>query len=80
MEIFFKVDGIRNPVKAAYFFLKETGCDIDEESFEDVAFWVGDIETNDEGFLVNDLEDIQRLCRIGKFQLWCINGKITVKI
>jgi hypothetical protein len=64
-----RLDSEKNPVIAALRFLQCGGVQIDEQSFERVAKLVGDSPDEDlvEGFLISDLQDLDRLCKIGKF-------------
>ncbi|MBU2060503.1 MAG: hypothetical protein KKH44_01475 [Bacteroidetes bacterium] len=78
VNIYFNIDGIRNPVFAARLYFKALEVTIDEESFDDVAFLVGDIECKD-GFLVDSINAIQKLCEMGNFQVWYEKGKVVAK-
>ncbi len=70
--------GIKNTVRAARLFFKNIKFNIDEDSFEILAKKIGDIEV-EHGFIVDNMEKIQLLCEIGKFQICVENGIIVAK-
>jgi len=78
MDIFFKADGIKNPVLAARLYFKALEIAIDEESFDDVAFCVGEIKYEG-GFLVDSIVAVQKLCEIGNFQILYKNRKVVAR-
>jgi len=79
METLFNVFGLKNPVHAVLLYFEKNGIDaVDKESFESLAKIVGDVDLED-GFVVKDIFDLQRLCTIGKFQVWWENGKIIAR-
>ena len=57
--------GLINPVSVAQQYISRVGAPMDEASFDRVASAVGDIEA--EGFLVETLADVQKLCELGNF-------------
>jgi len=63
----FPVRGIMNPVMAAMCYLDSCGMEIDHDSFRLVAENTPD--HNGEGFLVQNTEDLYKLCEIGKFSM-----------
>lgn len=70
----YQVKGIINPVFAVYLFFKKIGL-----PFREIISSVGDIDTK-EGFVVNNLKAVQRLCKLGKFQIWVVDGMIVAKM
>lgn len=63
--------GNKNPVRAAYLFLTsspEIKLKVDEESFLKLAEEIGEVEFEG-GFLVQTLDDVQKLCDIGGFSI-----------
>lgn len=63
-----RVGGSKNPVLVAKQFLELVGYQVDEKSFTDVANQVGEVEA--EGFFVQDIYDLKRLCEIGIFEIF----------
>jgi hypothetical protein len=65
-------------VKAALMFVQSMGLPIDVESFKRTADAVGDSppETLADGFLVNQLSDLERLCNEGGFSVYAIDGAL----
>ena len=76
-----RVKGIINPVFAVYLFFKKIGLQrqMNKQSFREILSSVGDIDTK-EGFVVNNLKAVQRLCKLGKFQIWAVDGMIVAKM
>jgi hypothetical protein len=72
----FKVNGMRNPVNAALLFVQTVGLPIDLDSFIRTSARVGDSdpETLADGFLVQHLSDLERLCNEGGFTVYVSDG------
>lgn len=69
-----EIKGIINPVIAVKLFLKSMKLNVDEPSFNSVA-----TKINKKGFIVESLDDIRKLCKIGKFKVIIIKGKFHAK-
>lgn len=70
------VKGCLNPVRLSGIVLKAVGLDVDEDAFERLAQTRQDDPTL-EGFLVGSMEDVHRLCHIGRFVIWYKKGAIV---
>jgi hypothetical protein len=72
----FVVQGPKNPVRVVYKVLIQLfDGEVDKASFDRVAEIVGDTESQD-GFLVQTMEDIERLCDIGNFGIALCNNRL----
>ena len=78
----FKVNGMRNPVQAALMFMQSTGLPLDVESFKRTAKQVGDFppETLADGFLVREFSDLERLCNLGGFSIYNVDGVLKCDV
>ena len=61
-----KIQGIKNPASVVFKVLRDAGCSLDTASFEKIKGQVGDHAFNT-GFIVQTIEDLNRLCEIGNF-------------
>ena len=77
MEI--EIQGDSNPVLCAMKSLKYLNLKINEQSFLNVAYIVGDIECNT-GFIIESVDDVKKLCDIGNFQIVIEDGIYTAKL
>ena len=68
------VDGFKNPVLAAYSSLLNLGCKVDEPSFIRTGEQVGTVNRNEQGFIVQGIVDLTRLCEIGNFKIVVTDG------
>jgi hypothetical protein len=76
----FVVQGSKNPVRVAYEVLIQLfDGEVDKASFDRVAEIVGDIDSQD-GFLVQTMEDLQRLCAIGNFCVELRQNKLFAEL
>ena len=75
----FKVNGLRNPVRAALMYVQAMGLPIDVESFKRTADVIGDSlpDVLADGFLVQNLSDLERLCDLGKFVVGYVDGNLV---
>ena len=67
------IEGIKNPVRAALLYFKGCGIEVDEKSFDHVTKIVGDIEV-EEGFIIEDIDGIKKLCKKSEFEIWNKDG------
>jgi hypothetical protein len=75
----FIVQGCKNPVLVALQALqKMTDMEIDEDSFKRVALLVGEVEA--EGFPVEDVSDVRKLCNLGHFYIKQTDGKLVASL
>lgn len=64
------IQGFLNPVRAAQEWLELQGNSIDLVSFDRVAGLTEELQPGQEGFLIEGLEDLNKLCEIGGFMLY----------
>ena len=78
MKTRIKVSGIKNPVHAALLYFRGIDVEVDEKSFIALEKIIGDIDLK-KGFIVENFKDLNRLCKIGKFQIWFEKGAIIAR-
>lgn len=73
------VTGFRNPAKAAAAYIRAMDVPWDESSFDRLAGLRGDASPEDlqDGFIVKNIDDLQRVCQIGEFSIIQIDGQVT---
>jgi hypothetical protein len=74
-EFTVRVKGYRNPALAASEALRGLGLPTDHASFDRVAEVCGNVEAR--GFVVGDVEAMQKLCELGNFTIRLVNGVLT---
>lgn len=73
------VTGFLNPALCALAYMRAMNVPTNEESFYRIANVCGDadLDVTANGFLVQDMGDVQKLCEIGSFVIALVDGVAT---